>query len=297
MHRRQIRIFLADGSPTGLRIAELGLSTCKAIIAPRAKLAALQAREEALRTGVYILVGPDPDHANRDAIYVGEGDNVFKRIAAHEKDPSKEFWEQVAIFISKDENLTKAHVRHLEAELIRLATEAKRSKLMNNTAPVGGQLPEADLAEMEELLAHMQLLLGTLGIHAFQRAADTAASAEGALRLHMSGKGYDATCLLQDGEFIVKAGSKARVDEGDSLPNSARSTRSALLENGVLLERGGFLRFTQDYPFPSPSAAAQIVCGTTVNGKMAWKLDNNKTLKDWELEQLETGHQQAEEAV
>lgn len=75
--RRQIKIFLVDGSPSGLRTAELGLSTCKAVMAPRTQLAELQKRVEASRTGVYILVGPDSANPGRETIYIGEGDNAF----------------------------------------------------------------------------------------------------------------------------------------------------------------------------------------------------------------------------
>lgn len=295
MHRRQIKIFLADGTPTGLRTAELGLSTCKAVIAPRASLAALQSRVEAKRTGVYILVGPDPDHAGRDAIYVGEGDNVFSRIAKHDKDDDKEFWETVVLFVSKDENLTKAHVRHLEGRLVKLAHEAKRCRVVNATAPDGGQLPEADLAEMDELLEHVQLLLGTLGVHAFHlipvhpRTSSEANGEPAAIKLQMAGNGYQAECILQDGSFTVLAGSHARREEATSLADWARSTRAALKENGVLIPKDGHFEFTQDYAFASASGSAGVVSGTTVNGKIAWHMPDGRTFKDWEEATLQAG--------
>jgi hypothetical protein len=293
MHRPQIKIFLADGSPTGLRTAELGLSTCKAVIAPRSNLTGLQARPEAKRTGVYILVGQDPDHAGREAIYVGEGDNVFTRIARHDKDESKEFWDYVTLFVSKDENLTKAHVRHLEGKLLALARDAKRCKIMNLTAPDPCALPEADLAEMDELLEHIQLLLGTLGVRAFQAmpAATERASAKAAtspaLVLTMKGAGYSAECLFQDGTFTVRQGSKARVETVPSLNDWARSTRVALLDNGVLQQSGGYLVFTQDYGFEFASGAAGVISGSTVNGKTAWRLNDDRTFKQWEQARLE----------
>jgi hypothetical protein len=58
--KRQIKIFLADGSPSGLRIVELGLSTVKAASAPRTKRAALAARPEARRTGIDVLTLEGP---------------------------------------------------------------------------------------------------------------------------------------------------------------------------------------------------------------------------------------------
>lgn len=294
MHRPQIKIFLAEGSPTGLRTAELGLSTCKAVIAPRSGLAALQARPEARRTGVYILIGPDGSHVGRDAIYVGEGDNVFRRIANHDRDPDKDFWDLVVLFVSKDDNLTKAHVRDLEARLVKLAREAKQATVLNGTTPDGGQLPEADRAEMDELLEHIRILLGTLGIHAFHVSAQpsrTSAEFEPSpgIRLCMSGNGYKADCVLLDGTFTVLTGSHARTEEAPSLSDWAKSTRAALNDNGVLSQAEGYLEFTQDYAFTSASGSAGVVSGTTVNGKSAWHLPDGRTFKEWEEAELKQG--------
>jgi hypothetical protein len=292
-HRRQIKIFLADGNPNGLRTAELGLSTCKAVVAPRSNLIGLQGRPEACRTGVYILIGQDPEHAGREAIYVGEGDDVFDRIKIHDKDETKGFWDYVVLFVSKDENLTKAHVRHLEAKLLSLALDAKRCKVTNIKLPQFDLLPEADLAEMEELLEHMQLLLGTLGVQAFQAvptpsdANAIARRAERGLALKMQGKGYSAKCSFLDGAFTVLLDSMARGDEAPSLSDGAKTLRAALKGNGVLVPDNGFLRFTQNYSFDSASGAAGVVSGTTVNGKIAWVLEDGRTFKDWEQAQLE----------
>lgn len=292
MHGRQIKIFLVEGTPTGLKTAELGLSTCKAVVAPRSSLAVLRRRPEATRTGVYILVGHDPDHAGRAAVYVGEGDDVFSRINRHDKDEDKEFWDYVVLFVSKDDNLTKAHVRHLEGKLIQLAMNAKRSKVVNATAPDFDLLPEADLAEMAELLEHIKLLLGTLGVDAFQAGPahvdtveTTAASAS--IQLSMQGKGYSATCVFDDGSFNVLQGSLARTDEAPSISNGVRSTRVALCSNGVLEAGDDGLAFTQDYRFDSASAAAGVVSGTTLNGKVAWQLKDGRTFKQWEQDEID----------
>lgn len=306
MHRRQIKIFLADGSPTGLRTAELGLSTCKAVIAPRSNLTGLRARSEAKRTGVYILVGQDPEHAGREAIYVGEGDNVFKRIARHDKDESKEFWDYVVLFVSKDENLTKAHVRHLEVKLLALAREGKRCKIVNVNQRDSSEpfvLPEADVAEMDELLEHIQVLLGTLGVRAFQVmpataervVAEPAANSVPVLVLTMKGSGFEAKCLFQEGIFTVRKGSRARLEKTFSLSAGAVSTRSALHDNGVLVQSDGALVFTQDYSFESASGSAAVVSGSTVNGKVMWHLEDGRTFKQWEEEQLDTA--EAEDAA
>src|SRR5271165_6177784 len=108
MAGRSIRLFLIDGSPQGMRTAQVGNWSGLALVCPRTDLARLGARPEVRRTGVYILIGPSESTAGaRLAVYVGEGDEVWTRIASH--DESKDFWTWAVIFVSKDDNLTKAH--------------------------------------------------------------------------------------------------------------------------------------------------------------------------------------------
>jgi hypothetical protein len=65
MGGRAIRIFLTDGTPTGVRTAELGLSSCKAVLTARVDLEVLSERPEARRTGVYVVVGDDEKRVGR----------------------------------------------------------------------------------------------------------------------------------------------------------------------------------------------------------------------------------------
>jgi len=91
---KTIRIFLADGEPTGILLAEISNWTGKVLVAPRSQLDQLSKREEVRRTGVYLLVGPDPDDPSRALAYIGEGDNVLKRLLRHNKNEAKDFWER-----------------------------------------------------------------------------------------------------------------------------------------------------------------------------------------------------------
>jgi hypothetical protein len=79
-----IRIFLADGEPTGILLAEISNWTGKVLVAPRSQLDQLSTREEVRRAIVYLLVGPDPDDPSRALAYIGAGDNVLKRLVAHD---------------------------------------------------------------------------------------------------------------------------------------------------------------------------------------------------------------------
>lgn len=46
-----------------------------------------------------------------------------------------------------------------------------------------------------------------------------------------------------------------------------------------MIEKDGFLLFTRDTEFSSPSGAASVVQGGTANGLIAWKSATGKTLK------------------
>lgn len=292
MPPRSIRLYLLDGSPTGLRTAEIGLSTCLAVACPRVSLAALQARPEASRTGVYVLIGEDdPRHPGRTAVYVGEGDEVFKRIRRHEL--KKEFWDRVVFFVSKDENLTKAHARYLEAELIALGREANRAFITNDRNPEGGRLPESEKAEMIQFLDQIRILLGVFGIFEFEplrtRAkqespgkgpAPALPAASPVFYLKMGG--IEAEGVLNETGFVVRKGSQARSQAQSSCESFHQARREELLASGVLVAKNRQLVFAKNVEFPSPSTAATVLMGTNQNGRLAWKLADGTTLKDWQ---------------
>ena len=77
---RSIRLFLADGTPGGLLTAEIMNWTGHVVAAPRSDLASLLRRLETSRTGIYILLGDDPESFGGTLAYIGEGDEVRTRL-------------------------------------------------------------------------------------------------------------------------------------------------------------------------------------------------------------------------
>jgi hypothetical protein len=70
---RSVRLFLVDGSPTGLVCAEVLNWTGHVLTGPRSRLPELLKREEAGRVGIYLLVGEDPEMPSKSRVCVGEG--------------------------------------------------------------------------------------------------------------------------------------------------------------------------------------------------------------------------------
>jgi len=119
-----IKIFLAHGDPKRLRTAELSNWTGKAVAGPRSEFDGVLAREESQNSGVYFLTGIDPE-TGKNAVYIGEAESIRDRVKGH---LDKDFWNHIAFFTSKDENLTKAHIRYLEGRLIEQAKQAGRAE-------------------------------------------------------------------------------------------------------------------------------------------------------------------------
>ena len=82
---RSIRLFLVDGTPNGLLTAEIMNWTGHVLTGPRSKLGELVQRPEVGRTGIYFLVGADPENSFRSLVYIGESDDVGKRLKQHNK--------------------------------------------------------------------------------------------------------------------------------------------------------------------------------------------------------------------
>ena len=108
---RSIRIFLRDGDPAGTRTAEITMSTTQAIAFRRSQLKNLgsELREMIARPGAYILMGGDDESAEREA-YIGESEDVRRRLGTHNSASGKELWEDTIVLVSKDANVTKSHV-------------------------------------------------------------------------------------------------------------------------------------------------------------------------------------------
>jgi hypothetical protein len=120
-----IKLFLPHGDAKSLRTAEISNWSGKAVAAPRTELDDLLARDELEKAGVYILIGSDP-LTNAPHAYIGEAEIVRERL---KQQKTKEFWFSAIVFVSKDENLTKAHVRFLESRLLAEATQIGRVTL------------------------------------------------------------------------------------------------------------------------------------------------------------------------
>lgn len=287
---RSIRLFLVDGTSNGLLTAEIMNWTGHVLTGPRSRLAELVQRPECARTGVYFLVGSDPDNSLRTKVYIGESDDVAKRLKQHNRPEAsegmaggKDFWEKVYLVTSKDQNLTKTHVKYLESLLIGIANTVGRCELVNGTAHDYGSLPESDRADMAFFLEQIRTVLPVLGFDFLRELTKPSAALSvspvapvsrsprftlDVPRYRISAQGQEI-----DGEFFVLKGSKARA-EWVGTESGYQSLFKQLADDGVLVADGSeHLLFSDDYAFSSPSAAAAVVSGRSTNGRTSWLVE------------------------
>jgi hypothetical protein len=272
-----IKLFLPRGDAKSLRTAEISNWTGKAVAAPRTELDELLRREELDKSGVYILSGTDPLTGFPRA-YIGEAEVIRERLKQHK---AKEFWITAIVFVSKDENLTKAHVRYLEGRLISEAIKVGRFALENCQAG-GSKLPESDREDMEVFLSRIRQLLPVLGSELFVSIApQQSASKQAGGQLVCRIKGAQAFGQRTPDGFVIFRGSTAVLQER---PATLRrqpylvQLRNKLVAEGTLTEQDGFYVFTKDTEFSSPSAAASVIHGGGANGLTEWRTEHEKSL-------------------
>jgi hypothetical protein len=283
-----IRVFLIDGTPQGLRLVERMDWTGSFLGFARADYARARNRPEVARTGIYVLVGPDPDGKRAQRVYVGETDDIRSRLDSHQK--GKDFWTKGYVLTTRDGSLNKAHVRYLEARLLQLAAAADNAVLDNGTAPAVPWLSEPEVSEMETYLDIVLPLFALVGIDAFEPADEpdeVAAPTEtppapagevGGRRLYFKSQKTDAQGEDRSRGFLVLEGSLGRREKKMMMPSNEQ-LRDRLIQEGIMVEEGEHVRLTKSHLFESPSAAASVMSGGHKNGRIEWRDGDGVTLK------------------
>jgi len=284
---KTIKLFLVDADPDGRMICELSNWTGKAYRIPRGKVKDCADRPELKSTAVYILFGRPESSTEKPRAYIGEAENVYSRLVQHVAE--KEFWNEAVVFISKDENLNKAHIKYLESRLHELATNAGRFHIQNGNTPTKSSISESDQAEMEEFIEYVRMLVNTMNFKVFEPLIKESSDpnydmedlflkgARGA-----SGKGK----RVSDG-FVVFKGSEFAFSTVPSFPKGFNALREELIKGDSVSESQDKLILSEDYLFSSPSAAAAVIMGRSANGLVEWKSKKGETLKDIEASEIE----------
>lgn len=297
---KSIRIYLKEGSVTGIKLAEVVNLTIQALSCPRKKLPDLNTifSNQINIPGVYFLLGRDEETAQQK-VYIGEGENVWERLKNHAV--GKDFWDEVIVISSKDDNITKSHIKYLESRLIEIVKEADRYALDNSNAPKASSLPLPDRDAMEEFILNIKLLNGVLGhkfleepIHPIKKIKKDKAGMEeynnpstskDDVELTLNVKGIKAKGIQTNEGIVVLKGSQVAKIQNNNY--GYKTLRDELVKGDVIKEmENGKAEFIKNQLFSSPSAAAAVIVGYSINGRRTWKDKSGRSINDIEKSEV-----------
>lgn len=293
---KSVRIFLPDATVTGIRHAEIVNRTGQTVACPRSRLDELKQWPETAKPGVYFLFEARLGDS-KPLAYIGESENVADRLLTHDR--KKDFWNDVVIFTSKDENLTKSHIKYLESRLEGLSKAADRYDLENGNTPTLSNLPRAEREAMDELLEDIRLVLGTLGypileplIKAKPVPSSGSSTAISPPALSSGELSFSVHKLIAHGAqtdegFVLKKGSTASKTNTDSLGGKIVKMKEQMLADGRIIDKGDYLLLAEDVLMSSSSYAAALIAGTSRSGPQSWFSADGKSLKEIEDDVLE----------
>lgn len=274
---KNIRLFLMDGTPNGRWICELSNWTGIAYKIPRNRVKECKERNELTSPGIYFLFGKD-DVDGEPLIYIGEAEDILYRLK--QQIDSKEFWNEVILFISKDDNLNKAHIKYLENRFHSIAKECNRYKVDNSCTPTRSAVSEAEQAQLEEFIYNAKILVNILGHKVFEPMVDEYESDDNKEQcFYLKVGGLKAKGMVTADGFVVFKGSTIHRDTCySSITSSARQRIEQYKSEGKVIDSV----LQEDVLFSSPSAAAVFVLGYSVSGPQTWKNSKGKSLKEIE---------------
>lgn len=273
MDDKIIRLHLESGTVHGPIIADLGNWNGKAVKIPFSEIDSF-GTVEMDKYGAYMLF--HPEETGEDSVYIGESQNVLRRLKEHRADGSADtdgYWNTAIVFLGTE--LNKAHVQYLEARLIEDAAACGRNKVLNKNKPSVG-LSLFDERTMEEFIENVKLIMFALGYKTLMPLPQPDEKTQVFL---CRGNGAKARGFFSMGGFTVEEGSRIsdHVAKGFGDYEKGRSDlRNRLVQDGIVKD-GVFVR---SYEFSSPSAAAAVVEGYAPCGYMDWKTEDGKTLKE-----------------
>ncbi|MGE9268967.1 MAG: GIY-YIG nuclease family protein [Verrucomicrobiales bacterium] len=271
---KTIQLFLPDGNPRGVKIAEITSRTIQVISVPRAQLDFAIGRPELSNVGTYYLFG-DSETGNLPQLYIGEAEDCASRLKQHHK--SKDWWTTALVCISKTADFTKAHVKYLEWHAHQVAGEVGRYRIENGNTPPKAHISEPVEADLMDHFATMNVLCATLGYPLFDKLVKSSTRRKDLL--FCLGKKAQAKGEYSEDGLTVFSGSIANRNFVRSSHAYLSTYREGLLNDGILeVVDEDTLRFVKDHAFNSPSQAAGIVLARNANGWIEWKFDDGRTL-------------------
>lgn len=273
---KTIEIYLPTGDASKVSHARITTEAIRIVFFDKSVIESQ--REELEQMGCYILVGQDKD--GNKAVYIGETESLYTRLKQHKQE--KEFWEAAYTMQNLGGLFDKAHLAYIEQLMIEKAKETGRFKVHNRHNGKSTTIPQSKKNECLIYFETIKSLIRSLGFNSFVPEIEK----EELLahpRFYFKQKDglWDAEGVYVDEKFIVLKGSITRIEPTKHKQNSNElKFRDKLIEEGVIKENNGKLKFIKDYTFNSPSYASDVISLASNNGWLIWKTKNRETLKE-----------------
>lgn len=277
---RTITTFLIDWNPTWFRKIYLNNRLTLGFFIPRKDLDKAKNREEFSRSWVYFLIWKDFEDKN--LVYIWQATNLFERIKQHNNDINKDYWNSLVIFTTTDASWNESDINYLEKELILEAKNLwnyiiKNSKLWNFWLA-----KEEQISSLKENIKDIKILISSLWISIFKEKIQ----AEDKKEKYFCKRNWNYWFWYYTDEgFLVLKWSEWPLDLNPSVIKNkgyAFRNRPLLLKKWIIEERENKIVFIEDYLFSSPTASAELISGSNINGWDFWKTENWKTLHEIE---------------
>ncbi|MCC2624378.1 MAG: hypothetical protein K0R14_251 [Burkholderiales bacterium] len=273
-----LNLLLPDGSFDGLVIVSSTNWAGNCIKFPRINFDKVFEKYKKIKSGVYFLFG---ENDKKPLVYVGESEDIQSRIRQHLKDNDKSWLEEIVIFTSSNNSLTKGHIKNLEYKLIKAIRKSVGFYMDNGNVGTESWLPEYMQSDVNIFFEHILLIMPMLGFNQLF-SIEKVEQDKPVGNLYYF---YDAKGAFFNNKFRVIKSSKINIKETNSCHESIKIMRKRLIETNVI--NADTLTFNEDYDFNSPSTAAAIIYGGNKNGWTAWKNITGNTLHEIEREFLD----------
>jgi hypothetical protein len=275
---------MIDGTETGPRTVDIGNWSGRAIYSARGTIQDILKRDEMSNPGVYCLKYMPENDVYSERVYIGESESLEKRLKTHLSKPDKNDFIEFIGFFSKDELLTKSHVRYLESRLINLAKSANSAEV-DNINDSEAFLSEADKSDMEFFLDQIKLILPVMGFRflisdvVLSKDSSREKSSSKTTIYFIRSKTIYASMVESERGFVVQKGSQAKKDHTQSIGRGYVRLKERLIETKQLVLEGKYYVFKENTVFDSTTAASSVVLGRKAPGPINWYDEKKRSYK------------------
>ena len=285
-HGRTISLYLLNGSVTGVIKYTTPNWTGVIYKIPRTELDICKKRADLQQSGVYFLFGKS-DETGENVVYVGQaglrknGNGLLGRILEHARNPEKDYWTEAIAITTTNNSFGPTEISYLENQFTQLAKNANRYVVKNGNDPNPGNITEEKESELEEFIDYAKVIMGIVGHKVFIPLDETIDDTPNkkVIKLSLKKRGAEATGLLTSEGIVVCKGSKINSSPTPSCPEWIKNLRKEYAS-----KINADFALTDNICFSSPSAASGFCVMGSDNGRMSWKSESGKTLKELEEE-------------